>query len=66
MLSHASLTKGYRIRAAVLRNRGGPLTVESLEMDGPRADEVLVRVVASGICRTDIDYCDDWYRNNFV
>jgi aryl-alcohol dehydrogenase len=29
-------------------------------MEGPRDDEVLVRIVATGICRTDIDICDDW------
>ncbi len=51
----------YGIRAAVLRKRGEPLTIESLEMEGPRDDEVLVRIVASGICRTDIDFCDHWY-----
>jgi aryl-alcohol dehydrogenase len=50
----------YKIRAAVLRKKGGPLKIESLEMEGPRDDEVLVRLVASGICRTDIDFCDDW------
>jgi aryl-alcohol dehydrogenase len=48
------------IRAAVLRKRGGPLELESLEMEGPRDDEVLVRIVATGICRTDIDIIDDW------
>jgi aryl-alcohol dehydrogenase len=46
------------IRAAVLRQRGGPLVIEELEMEGPRDDEVLVRLVASGICRTDIDFCE--------
>jgi aryl-alcohol dehydrogenase len=46
------------ISAAVLRTRGGPLTIEALEMEGPRDEEVLVRVVASGICHTDIDFCD--------
>ena len=50
-----------RIHAAVLRQKGGPLTIEELELDGPREDEILVRLVASGICRTDIDFCDDWY-----
>jgi len=50
----------YRIQAAVLRKKDGPLKIESLEMEGPRDDEVLVRLVASGICRTDIDFCDDW------
>ena len=41
-----------------MRNRGGPLTIESLLMEGPREDEILVRMTASGICRTDIDFCD--------
>ena len=50
----------YKVRAAVLRKKGGPLKIESIEMEGPRDDEVLVRVAASGICRTDIDLCDDW------
>jgi aryl-alcohol dehydrogenase len=49
-----------KIRAAVLRKRGGPLEIESLEMEGPRDDEVLVRIVATGICRTDIDIIDEW------
>ncbi len=52
--------KVYKIRAAVLRKKGGPLKIESLEMEGPREDEVLVRLVASGICHTDIDFCDGW------
>jgi len=51
---------GQKIRAAVLREKGGPLKIESLELEGPRDDEVLVRIVATGICRTDIDFCDDW------
>jgi aryl-alcohol dehydrogenase len=49
-----------KVKAAVLRKRGGPLKIESLEMEGPRDDEVLVRIVASGICHTDIDFCDYW------
>jgi aryl-alcohol dehydrogenase len=50
-----------KIRAAVLRRRGSPLTIETLEMEEPRDDEVLVRIVASGICHTDIRYIEDWY-----
>ena len=50
----------HKIQAAVLRKRGGPLKIETIEMEGPRDDEALVRIVASGICRTDIDFCDDW------
>jgi aryl-alcohol dehydrogenase len=49
-----------KIQAAVLRNMGGPLRIESLELEGPRDGEVLVRIVATGICRIDIDLCDDW------
>lgn len=54
-------TSGQEIRAAVLRNLGGPLTIESLNLEAPREDEVLVRVIASGICHTDIAFVDDWY-----
>jgi aryl-alcohol dehydrogenase len=50
----------HKIRAAVLRKRGGPLQIESLDLEGPRDDEVLVRIVASGICHTDIDLCESW------
>ncbi len=37
----------YSVSAAVLRRPGGPLVIEDLEMEGPRDDEVLVRLVAS-------------------
>jgi aryl-alcohol dehydrogenase len=50
----------HKIRAAVLRKKGGPLEIESLTIEGPRDDEVLVRIVATGICRTDIDIIDEW------
>jgi Zn-dependent alcohol dehydrogenase len=39
------------IRAAVLREPGTPLKIESLEMEGPREYELLIRIVASGVCR---------------
>ena len=47
----------YTIEAAVLRD--GLLKIESLKIEGPRDDEVLVRIVASGICRTDLDFLGD-------
>src|SRR5262245_11029529 len=46
------------IRAAVLRHGGRPLAIETLTLTPPRADEVLVRIVACGICHTDIDICE--------
>ena len=60
MAKHPSDISVHTIQAAVLRKRGGPLKIESLEMEGPREDEILVRIVASGICHTDIGFCDDW------
>jgi len=59
-LAHPSDSQMHKIQAAVLRKKGGPLKIESLEMEGPRDDEVLVRIVASGICHTDISFVDDW------
>lgn len=50
----------HQIQAAVLRKNGGQLKIESLELEGPREDEVLVRLIATGICHTDIDFLDDW------
>jgi len=50
----------HRIKAAVLRRRRSLLKIESLELEGPRDDEVLVRLVASGICHTDIDFLEGW------
>jgi aryl-alcohol dehydrogenase len=33
-------------------------TTESADRNHKRCDEVLVRLVASGICHTDIDFCE--------
>jgi aryl-alcohol dehydrogenase len=41
-------------RAAVVHQRGGDFAFEDVEIDSPRPDEVLVRMVASGICHTDV------------
>jgi aryl-alcohol dehydrogenase len=54
------MTRRHKIQAAVLRPRRARLVIESLELEGPRDDEVLVRLVASGICHTDIDFMADW------
>lgn len=42
-----------RTTAAVLGNRGERFGVEDVAIDEPRADEVLVRLVATGVCHTD-------------
>lgn len=41
------------MKAAVIRTQGGPFSIETLSIDEPRDDEVLVRIVATGICHTD-------------
>lgn len=43
-----------QISAAIARTKGAPLTIEAIEIDEPREDEVLVRVVATGVCHTDM------------
>ena len=41
------------VRAAVAHEAGKPLSVETVQLDGPRDDEVLVEIKATGICHTD-------------
>ena len=43
-----------RMRAAVLEEFGKPLVVQELDLQDPRAGEVLVRLVACGVCHTDL------------
>jgi aryl-alcohol dehydrogenase len=43
-----------KIRAALVEEKGGPFVIRDVELDDPREDEVLVRVVGSGICHTDL------------
>jgi len=43
-----------RIRAAVLEDFGSPLEVQELDLAEPKAGEVLVRLVACGVCHTDL------------
>ena len=40
-------------RAAIAWAAGQPLTIEEIDVEGPRAGEVLVRLVATGVCHTD-------------
>jgi aryl-alcohol dehydrogenase len=50
-----------QIRAAVVREKGGPFSIETLSLEGPRRDEVLVKVVATGLCHTDMVARDKVY-----
>lgn len=50
-----------QIKAATIRQKGGPFQIENLRLDEPRPDEVLVRVVATGMCHTDMVARDQLY-----
>jgi S-(hydroxymethyl)glutathione dehydrogenase/alcohol dehydrogenase len=41
------------VRAAVAHQAGAPLTIETVQLAGPKAGEVLVEIMATGICHTD-------------
>ena len=48
-----------KIQAAVLRKAGGPFEIETVEIEDPRDDEILVENAASGVCHTDIMVCEN-------
>ena len=52
-----------KITAAVVPVRSAPFEIETLELAAPLADEVLVRVVASGMCHTDLHARDGYFPN---
>ena len=47
--------------AAVARESGADLSIEELELDDPRPHEIVVRVVGTGVCHTDIICRDQWF-----
>jgi aryl-alcohol dehydrogenase len=49
------------VTAAVVRSKGGPFVIEQLRLSEPRDDEVLVRIVATGMCHTDMIVRDQMY-----
>src|SRR5712692_2989931 len=49
------------VTAAVLERPGEPLRIEELRLDPPRAGEVRVRMLASGVCHSDLHVVDgEW------
>ena len=54
---------GTVVRAAVLERVGEPIVVRELELRAPRTDEVRVRILASGVCHSDLHVRDgEWDR----
>src|SRR3984893_3389489 len=52
---------GRAAKAAIVRTKGGPFAVENVRIGPPTANEVLVRIVAVGICHTDAIVRDQYY-----
>jgi len=50
-----------RVTAAVMEERSGAFKLDSLELDAPRPDEVLVKITATGICHTDLHARDGYF-----
>jgi len=48
------------IRGAVVRETSGRFLIEDLQLEAPRGDELIVRVVGAGVCHTDL-VCRDQY-----
>jgi S-(hydroxymethyl)glutathione dehydrogenase/alcohol dehydrogenase len=42
-----------KVRAAVAHRAGAPLSIETVDLEGPRQGEVLVEIKATGLCHTD-------------
>nr|WP_275428600.1 alcohol dehydrogenase catalytic domain-containing protein [Stenotrophomonas maltophilia] len=49
------------ITAAVVRGKEQPFVIEQATLRGPQDDEVLVKVVATGLCHTDLIVRDQYY-----
>src|ERR1019366_7069880 len=43
-----------QVTAAIARVPGGDFSLETVELDEPRPDEILVRIAAVGVCHTDL------------
>ncbi len=54
-------TENRPIKAAVVRDSGGPFRLEDATLGAPHDDEVLVRIVATGMCHTDMVIRDQVY-----
>jgi aryl-alcohol dehydrogenase len=50
-----------KIRAAVVDEKSAPFKLRDLELEAPRSDEMLVRIVATGICQTDLHVREQEY-----
>jgi aryl-alcohol dehydrogenase len=50
-----------QITAAVVREKFSPFVIDTVELTDPRPDEVLVKIIASGMCHTDLHGRDGYF-----
>jgi aryl-alcohol dehydrogenase len=50
-----------QIKAAVVSEKSGSFAIDTVELCAPRPDELIVRVVATGMCQTDLHGRDGYY-----
>ncbi|MCE9670493.1 NAD(P)-dependent alcohol dehydrogenase [Myxococcus stipitatus] len=55
------MSEQAQARAAVVRQKGGPFQLEDVTLEDPREGEVRVRMVATGMCHTDMIVRDQFY-----
>jgi alcohol dehydrogenase, propanol-preferring len=61
MGSNTTGDTGSTMRAAVLRSIGSPLMIEQIPVPQPGRGEVLIKVIACGVCHSDVHAVDgDW------
>ena len=66
--SHAkelSTSEGAKMKAAVFRGPNQPFTIEQVEIDDPQDHEVVVRIVASGVCHSDLHVIEGLWPSRF-
>lgn len=54
-----------QITAAIVKEQAGPFSIDTLQLTDPRPDEILVRVLASGMCHTDLHGRDGYFDTPF-
>ena len=54
-----------QITAAIVGEKSGPFVIGTLELCEPRADELIVRVIASGMCQTDLHGRDGYFASPY-
>lgn len=56
---------GTTSHAAIVLTESNPLSIQEVSVDEPRAGEVQVRIVATGVCHADLITRDGWYGTKF-